>query len=312
MTQVTVKEPVAFSTAGLPESLRAELWEQHNAEALIGLRCRTLTGAVLEATEINLQLERFHLARVRGTAHVVERDQALIAHYPAEAVALFFSLSGEAFFYHDDGVRTLRPGQVLICDADQPFMRGFSRGLEELVLKIPRPVFADLAGNGWPGCPSVVNFAAGGNAFANALAREVAVATRPSTGHPVDEEALLGLVAALLGPERARRPAAHRLAAHAFVDRHLGDPDLSASMAAAAVGISARQLSRVFADSGTTFPKYVLARRLDRARALLERSAPTVADVARMCGFTSAAHFSHAFRARFGEKAVDVRRRASG
>src|SRR5689334_20812097 len=146
MTQVTLggrdrAEPVAFSTAGLPQEQRVELWESHNADALIGLRCRTLDADVLEATEINVQLERVHLARVRGSSHVVERDREMVRHRPAESVALFFSLAGEAFFYHDDGVRIVQPGQLLVCDADRPFMRGFSRGLEELVLKIPRTVF---------------------------------------------------------------------------------------------------------------------------------------------------------------------------
>ena len=96
MRQIT---PAVFSTAGLPEPRRVELWEDHNAAALIGLRCRTLTATGLEATEINLQLPRIHLARVRGNSHVVERDQALVRRRPAGSIALFFSLAGEAFFY---------------------------------------------------------------------------------------------------------------------------------------------------------------------------------------------------------------------
>ena len=50
--------PVAFSTSGVPHEQRIELWENHNEDALIGLRCRTLTAAVLDATEINLQVEQ--------------------------------------------------------------------------------------------------------------------------------------------------------------------------------------------------------------------------------------------------------------
>src|SRR4051794_21569178 len=99
--RVDAPGPVAFSTVGLPEAQRVELWESHNADALIGLRCHTLTAAALEATEINLQLDRVHLARVRGNSHVVERDLTMIRERPAESVALFFSLVGEAFFYHD-------------------------------------------------------------------------------------------------------------------------------------------------------------------------------------------------------------------
>jgi AraC-like DNA-binding protein len=315
MTQVTVGTPVAFSTVGLPDQQRIELWEGHNADALIGLRCRTLTAAVLEATEINVQLERLHLARVRGSSHVVERDLDLIRRRPTESIALFFGLAGEAFFYHDDGVRTLQPGQMLMCDADRPFMRGFSRGLEELVLKIPRDVFADVTGLDRIAQPVVVDFAGGTNSFAQALARQVGAAARAESPQPADERVLLELVGALTDEgRRVDLPAAHRVAARTYIERRLADPGLSAAQVAAAVGISTRHLSRVFAEDGTSLPKYVLTRRLETAQALLQKpeaTSMTIAQVARDCGFASAAHFSNAFTSRFGERATDVRRRAT-
>jgi len=321
MTQVTSdlpgggQLPVAFSTVGLPAEQRVELWEGHNADALIGLRCRTLTSAVLEATEINVQLDRVQLARVQGNAHVVERDQSMIRQRPTESVALFFSLAGEAFFYHDDAVRTLRPGQMLLCDADRPFMRGFSQGLEELVLKIPRDVFAELTGIDRIPKPFVANFAAGANSIAHTLARQIGGAVRAEDSNPADEQTLLELVAALAGRSQdADLSAAHRAAAHTYIDQHLADPRLSAASVATAVGISTRHLSRVFAQSSTTLPKYVLTRRLEAARLLLQKPAATsmtIAELAHHCGFTSAAHFSNAFATHFGERASDVRRRAA-
>lgn len=309
------RAPVAFSTAGLPDHERVELWESHNAEALIGLRCRTLTAAVLEAAEVNVQLDRVHLARVCGTAHVVERDEELVRRRPAESVALFFSLVGEAFFYHDDGVRTLQPGQMLMCDADRPFMRGFSRGLEELVVKVPRDVFAEVTGIEEVRQPLVVGFAAeGANSFAHTLARQVGAATRDDDPSPVDEGTLLQLLGALTGSDRADLTAAHRAAAMAYVDQHLREPGLSATQIAAGVGLSNRHLSRVFAEAGTSVPRHVLQRRLEVARDLLVTPAAasmTIAEVAHHCGFTSAAHFSSAFTARYGERATDLRRRAT-
>ena len=313
MSQLTPAAPVAFSTAGLPEGRRVELWESHNAAALIGLRCRTLTAAPLTATEINVQLPRVHLARVRGTSHVVERDQELIRRRPAGSVALYFSLAGEAFFYHDDGVRTVQPGEILICDADRPFLRGFSHGLEELVLKIPWPVFAEVTGIAELSQPRMATFGPDGNAVARALARRVGAVARTEDPEPVDEEALLDLVAALVGPGRDGVSATYRAAAHAYIDLHLGDPALSAPRVAAAVGISARHLSRVFAEAGSSVPRHILGRRLEAARRLLDRPAAvpaTVAEVAHRCGFASVAHFSTAFTARFGERATDVRRQA--
>ncbi|MEV6490809.1 helix-turn-helix domain-containing protein [Actinoplanes sp. NPDC051633] len=303
MRQLT---PAVFSTAGLPEQRRVELWEDHNADALIGLRCRTLTAASLEATEINLQLDQIHLARVRGNSHVVERDQALVRRRPAGSIALFFSLAGEAFFYHDDGVRTVRPGEMLMCDADRPFMRGFSQGLEELVVKVPRQVFAEVTGIEHVPSPAVVGFARGGNPFAHALARQVGAAARSEDPRPAREQDLLDLIAALAG----RSPAGgHRAAAQAHIDSNFADPALSAARVAAAVGLSTRHLSRVFAESGISVPQYILSRRLEAARRMLAGPVP-IAEVAHRCGFASPAHFSHAFRAHFGERASDLRRSA--
>lgn len=306
--------PVSFSTLGVPLEQRIELWEHHNEDALIALRCRTLGAAVLDATETNLQVDRVHLARVRGSSHVVERDSGMIARRPSESVALFFSLVGEAFFYHDDGVRTLQPGQMLMCDADRPFMRGFSHGLEELVLKIPREVFAEVTGIDRVEQPRVVSFAAGSDAVAHALATTIGRAARETDPSPVDEGTLLDLLSTLTGNRERDATTAHRVAAQTYVDQHLLDPHLSAETTAAAVGLSTRHLSRVFAAAGTGFSQYVLGRRLEHARTLLESPAAmtlTVADVAHRCAFASGTHFSSAFKTRFGETAGDVRRRAA-
>jgi AraC-like DNA-binding protein len=305
--------PVEFSTVGLPVQRRIELWEGHNAEALIGLRCRTLDAAALEATEVNVQLDWVHLARVTGSSHVVERDGPLIRGHPAEAIALYFSLTGDAFFYHEGGVLALRPGQMLMCDADRPFMRGFSQGLEELVVKVPRRTFADLAGADGVRVPVVVDFAKGGNPYAHALAWHVGRAARLSEPVPADERTVLELVSVLAAGGRDGFSAAHRAAARAYIGSHLSENGLSAAQIAEGIGISARHLSRIFAEDGTSVPRYVLGRRLDAAHAMLQKSRATpmsVAEIARQCGFMSVAHFSNAFAARFGERASDVRRKA--
>ena len=302
--------PVSFSTAELPDAERIGLWEDHNAHALIGLRCHMLGEVTLDATELNLQLEQLHLARVRGNAHVVERSPKLIRGHPADAIAVYLTLVGEAFFYHDDGVRTLSPGQVLICDADRPFMRGFSRGLEELAIKVPRPLFRELTGLASLDTPLVRDFARG-DVAARTLARLVDRALRPDGGEPVDERTALGLLASVAGSRSADPGKVYLANARAFIEDHLTEVNLSAARVAAGIGISERQLSRVFAVTGDSVPQFVLARRLDRARALLA-SAPEipVGEVAARYGFGSAGRFSQAFRARFGIRATDLRRQA--
>lgn len=295
---------------GLPEAQRIALWEEHNSRALIGLRCHMLGNGTLDATELNLQLEQVHLARVRGNAHVVERRPEMIRRHPADAIAVYLTLAGEAFFGHDDEVHTLRPGQMLICDADRPFLRGFSRGLEELAIKIPRSLFRELTGLGSLRAPLIRDFTRGDPA-ARSLARLADRALHREGRELVDEPTALGLLASVTTGRPANPGTVHLANAHAFIEDHLTDPGLTAASVAAGIGISERHLSRAFAAGGTSVPRFVLKRRLERARALFLTAPQTpVAEVAARCGFGSPAHFSHAFSTHFGIRATDLRHQA--
>ncbi|MFF4316041.1 AraC family transcriptional regulator [Streptomyces sp. 900105755] len=310
MTTGMVSGPVRFSTAGLPEAQRVALWEDHNATALIGLRCRSLDDEVLEATEINLQLPRVHVARVTGNPHVVERTRAVVRQLPSEAIACYLTLVGEAFFYHDGGVQVVRPGQLIVCDADRPFMRGFSQGLEELAVKVPRQVWREITGPEPVARPRMFDFGTG-DLQARTLARLAGRAVHPETSRPVDEDTLLDLLAGVVTGRPAALSAVHLAMAKAYAEDHLSDSGLNAVRIAKGIGISERHLSRVFAAGGTTVPQYLLARRLEGARALLAGGGnPTVAEVAARCGFGSAARFSHRFKERYGVRATDVLREA--
>src|SRR3984885_1033760 len=132
--------PRIFSTSGLPTARRVELWESHNAAALIGLTVRAPDS--LDAAELNVQLPRARLARVTGSAHSVERTRDLILRCPADSVAVFLTLRGEARFTADGVALERRRGDALAWEADRPFARTFARGLEELVVTVPR---AELA-----------------------------------------------------------------------------------------------------------------------------------------------------------------------
>ena len=73
--------------------------------------------------------------------------------------------------------------------------------------------------------------------------------------------------------------------------------DLSLQELAAAVGYSRSHFLRAFhATTGVTPHRYVLNRRIERARQLLANADMSIAQVAYRCGFSSQAHFALAFR----------------
>lgn len=67
------------------------------------------------------------------------------------------------------------------------------------------------------------------------------------------------------------------------------------------VGISRRQLERLFLKHLNCTPsRYYLKLRLDRARQLLKQTTCSIIEVASMCGFVSAPHFSRCYRKYIG------------
>lgn len=315
-----------FTTRGIMPDNRVQLWEGHNARALIPLDIRTIDARPMHAEETNLHLPSVRMASVFGSAQIVERTESFIAENPTGVIAIFFATTGEAFFYHRGGHISLKPGQALVYDADRPFLRGFNQGFRELVLTIPRKRYVELVAGRGPELPAVFDFTAGGGAGERALAQLVrhsldsiaaGVPTHLShtgTGRedPLAgvEEELLDLVGtALLGPQGTERGLL--TAAHHHIEAHLHGSDLSPAGIAAAVGISERQLSRLFAASGTTVGRHLLERRLELARESLtsdlHRAVP-VSEIGRRFGFASPSHFGRTFRERFGRTPLQWRK----
>lgn len=84
-----------------------------------------------------------------------------------------------------------------------------------------------------------------------------------------------------------------------FIEKHLSDPKLNATMVAEACGISPRYLSHLLRQNGTSFSTLVWDWRLKTAHKWLSSTAPneiSIAEVAFRVGFKSPAHFSRLFK----------------
>jgi acetamidase/formamidase/AraC-like DNA-binding protein len=87
------------------------------------------------------------------------------------------------------------------------------------------------------------------------------------------------------------------------IERKLDDPDLTPARVAEAEGISERYLQKLFEGSGSSFTHYLRERRLQRTSAELSNPAEahhSISEIAYRNGFSDSAHFSRAFRHRFG------------
>ena len=89
----------------------------------------------------------------------------------------------------------------------------------------------------------------------------------------------------------------------AAIEARLHDPNLKPAMAAAAAGISVRYANALLAQEQTGLERYIIARRLERCRRMLEDPAQAhrmIGDIAFSWGFSDLSHFGRRFKAEFG------------
>ena len=147
----------------------------------------------------------------------------------------------------------------------------------------------------------------GGTAALDLMLHFIRAAHGEELANRVSEECILDRVRG--GHDHQRMPLAVRLGVDNprlidsihMMETHLEEP-LSQAELATAVGISRRQLERLFRRHvGRPPNRYYMQLRLDRARKLLLQTDMPVVDVAMACGFVSASHFAKCYRQFYGQ-----------
>ncbi|WP_193318035.1 MULTISPECIES: helix-turn-helix domain-containing protein [Streptomyces] len=255
------------------------------------------------------------------------RTARLIRQADPELLYLAVPRRGRIAVDHADGQLTVDTGQLLVMSSSYPYRARLSGGddaepafaLDDLL--VPRALLpASLA----TCSPSVAlclpsDLGLGGllSQFLTQLVDD-ADAFRPASPHTLGTVAV-DLVGALLSAHLDRplppeeRERALTLRVHAFVQRHLAEPDLSPAHIAAAHHLSVRSLHRLFQRNGTTVRSFLRGQRLERARRALRDPASAqlpIAAIARRHGFVRPADFTRAFRAAYGQPPSDYREAA--
>jgi AraC family transcriptional regulator, positive regulator of tynA and feaB len=99
-----------------------------------------------------------------------------------------------------------------------------------------------------------------------------------------------------------------------FARLNLGNPELSVELIAEAVGLSPRQIHRLFANEEMSLMRWVWVQRLEQCyRELMQDGSArrTISEIAYAWGFNDQAHFSRTFRKHFGVSPRSLRRRSN-
>lgn len=316
---------LTWSTEHLPAQDRFDSWREERAKRVFGVSIELprekrlgFRGAV-SAFQVGGAL----IAELTASAYRVRRDASDIARAPSDAFCISQQIEGAGFLVAGGREIRVDAGAIVTGQTDLPYenlpdaQEGFSCRIVRLPLSrvsdavSVREPFALRPVAPSPGVPAL---------FASFLASFLDQAphlSEPAAEVAVDTLIRLALLARGAGDARggsARE--ALRMAlldrARETIERRLHQPGLSPALVAAALGISTRQLHVLFEPTGTSFGRHLLARRLARARLILETSPrASVTDVALASGFDGLSTFFRGFRAAYGCSPGEVRAQAA-
>jgi AraC-like DNA-binding protein len=313
---------LAWSTESLPERDRFEHWREERAKHLFGVTLelapehRSRFQGAFSAQSVG----GAQLVELRASAYRVHRSRSDIARAPSGSFCIAHQVSGGGVLVTAGTETPVTAGAIVVGRPDLPF-ENIPAAQDAFACRIVRVPLARLdalapgaAPHGYrvlqpgPGLPAL---------FADYVASFVTQAPHLSgLAAEVALDTLLRLALLARGSGDARAPSARAAIrmgllgrAHDLIERRLHEPGFSPERAASALAVSTRQLHVLFEPTGTTFSRHLRARRVARARFILETSPRTsVTEAAYASGFESLSTFFRSFRTAYGCAPGDVRR----
>ncbi|GAB7188410.1 DNA-binding transcriptional activator FeaR [Kitasatospora sp. Ki12] len=298
------------TTDSLPVDHRRQYWRDALSQTF-GTVDITVPDEVYSGTIRATRLGRLQAVTVDGDSLSVLRTRRHVAQSGEDEYVVVKQLDRGVARLEQGGRETLLgPGDIYVYDMARPGLLNLPQSFRTKSLVLPRDVLglseSDMAHvTGFPLCP----YTPLGGLLSPFLAGLVdGVGTYPPRASELmarNVVDLLGVLAdEILGRSGADTPGGNRallLRVQAFIDRHLADPELTPQIIARAHHISLRYLHKLFENEDATVGRWIQRRRLEECRRELARgNGTTIAAVAHRWGFTSAAHFSRAFRATYG------------
>ena len=293
-----------FTTEGVCAGARVPRWDDALWSSLVPFRTRA-DGHFAGEADFGAA-GAIHLFRIAATRHQLERSEA--DALPGGLLQLIVQRRGTSTITQCGRRLELAPGGWTICDADRAFMLHAEAG-ELLMALVPRERLG--FGSALPPCALHSFGSDGGTArllprYLADLMEEIGGVADSNCGELADMAAQLVRLA-LLEARNAVPPVSMRetlrLRVKDHVRRNLRDPALSIDRVAAAFGCTKRHLHKVFSGDEVTLSQFIWQQRLECCRDALGNPAlgrHSITEIAFMWGFNNSAHFSKAFKERFG------------
>jgi AraC-like DNA-binding protein len=302
----------AASSRDLP-TVNPRLWGQAVRDAFFPLALEAAPDRPFQADAQFVARPALRVARIDASRHVARVDRREAQALDGRFIKVVWQLEDSACLHQQGRTVALRAGEWAVYDTSLPYELDEGDAASLVVLLCEAGGAAD-----WPRLAQAM---AGRTLPIDGLARIAlgAVQSAVAEGPALSDEgagllqfcarSFLSLALQRHEGDRGRsarrddRLAAIFERACSLVQQHLHDPGLGPDRLADELHVSRRTLFNAFAVAGETPQAYLLRRRLERCRDQLASSAAartSITQVAFDAGFVDLAHFSRAFRRRFG------------
>ena len=280
----------------------------------VDLEVRNATSIQARYAVAEIEDVRIIRATSNGGCYEILRRGRHIAASGSNHCFVCLPLRGQIRLHQDDSVCVLDPNDFGFVDTRREYTIGVPAGADALWIRLANlrldwrlPRAADLFARRVDGSRGIGQVA---SSFFKSVALQAELLPPQSRASVVSMMSdLLAEAAATVASGQSHggefRTSSQRTLERAriYIDQHLEEETLSPAGVAAAIGISARYLSQLFAAEGQTTMGWVSKRRLDRCRQRLESEVwrpGLITELAFASGFVNVSSFNRAFKTAFG------------
>lgn len=251
------------------------------------------------------------VADVAGDVKAIRRDRRGIRRDDAEHIFCIIQTAGQLQVDHNGERSLVGPGDCLLLDSTREGVLSFTGQGRLLSLHMPRALFMQSC----RGNVQIGRRLAGDHPLAPSIRQQIQHFTLgwdPTAAvGKASADLLLGMIQlAFCKPGNFSKELDAQSGERRFalvldvLERNLTREDLSLRWLAHEIGMSTRQVQRLFEAERTTFAREVRDRRLNLAASHLRRRRPAgaarISDVAYNSGFRDLSNFNRGFKSRFG------------
>lgn len=255
-------------------------------------------------------LAAFNITTIRSVRQEIYRGMPQIRKDPSSVYFLNLQISGQCRMIQDGRDALIQPGEFSLVDSTRPYLNDYcSDDWEQYSIRIPRDLLNPLLTA--PEKSTAIKIAGTAGGLQSVAVDFIQSLTRNASSFTERDDrigkSLLDIVAmavgANVGVHESGRVAARKALRGAIIshiEANIADPTLNPLQVANHFKVSSRYLHKILEDSGKSFSKLLLERRLDIcARELKKRNDP-ISMIGLRWGFNDLSHFSRTFRHRFG------------